>query len=86
MDLGEYCLGERCVGLAVAKVGNRKAREREQGEAMTNNEQISKMKKPPVVSAEEWQKAWQLFKYLHWRRRHRRLIVPSALSSITARG
>ena len=26
---------------------------------MTSNEQIAKMKKPPVVSAEEWQKAWQ---------------------------
>ena len=24
-----------------------------------NNEQIANMKKPPVVSAEEWQKAWQ---------------------------
>ena len=23
------------------------------------NEQIATMKKPPVVSAEEWQKAWQ---------------------------
>ena len=32
-------------------------------EKMTNNqqrnEQIAKMKKPPVVSAEEWQKTWQ---------------------------
>jgi predicted dithiol-disulfide oxidoreductase (DUF899 family) len=26
---------------------------------MTNNEQITAMKKPPVVSAEEWQKAWR---------------------------
>jgi len=26
---------------------------------MTNNEQIANMKKPPVVSAEEWQTAWQ---------------------------
>ena len=26
---------------------------------MTNNEQIATMNKPPVVSAEEWQKAWQ---------------------------
>lgn len=26
---------------------------------MTSNEQIANMKKPPVVSAEEWQKAWQ---------------------------
>ena len=26
---------------------------------VTSNEQIANMKKPPVVSAEEWQKAWQ---------------------------
>ena len=26
---------------------------------MTSNEQIAGMKKPPVVSAEEWQKAWE---------------------------
>ena len=26
---------------------------------MTSNEQIAKMKKPPVVSAEEWQNSWQ---------------------------
>ena len=26
---------------------------------MTSNEQIAKMKKPPVVTAEEWQKEWE---------------------------
>ena len=26
---------------------------------MSTNDQIAKMKKPPVVSAEEWQKSWQ---------------------------